>query len=55
MLLLGAGFTLVMVLRRRRNAPEEPALGPEDKRVVERLLGPDARRITPSDRGGDAS
>ena len=42
-LLLGAGFTLVMVLRRRRNAPEEPALTPDDKRVVERVLGPQDR------------
>jgi len=43
-LLLGAGAALVMVLRRRRNAPDEPALGAEDKRVVERVLGPADRR-----------
>ena len=54
-LLLGAGAALVMVLRRRRNAPDEPALGAEDKRVVERVLGPDARRIAPSDTREDAS
>jgi cytochrome c-type biogenesis protein CcmH len=39
-LLLAAVATLIAVLRRRRNAPEEPALGPEDKRVVDRVLGP---------------
>jgi cytochrome c-type biogenesis protein CcmH len=39
-LLLAALAILVTVLRRRRNAPEEPALGLEDKRVVERVLGP---------------
>ena len=47
LLLLGAGAVLVNVLRRRRNAPEEPALGPEDKRLVERILGP-------ADKRGDA-
>jgi cytochrome c-type biogenesis protein CcmH len=41
-LLLAALAILVTVLRRRRNAPEEPALGLEDKRVVERVLGPAA-------------
>ncbi len=39
-LLLAAGAILVAALRRRRNAPEEPALGPDDKRLVERVLGP---------------
>ena len=39
-LLLAAGATLIVVLRRRRNAPEDLALGPEDKRLVERVLGP---------------
>jgi cytochrome c-type biogenesis protein CcmH len=40
-LLLGAAMVLIVTLRRRRNAPEETALGPEDRRVVERVLGPD--------------
>jgi cytochrome c-type biogenesis protein CcmH len=40
-LLLGAAVVLIVTLRRRRNAPEEAALGPEDRRVVERVLGPD--------------
>ena len=39
-LLLGAGAVLVVVLRRRRDAPEELALGPDDRRVVDRVLGP---------------
>jgi cytochrome c-type biogenesis protein CcmH len=38
-LLVAAGAVLVLVLRRRRSAAEEPPLGPEDKRVVERVLG----------------
>ncbi len=42
-LLLAAGATLIVVLRRRRNAPEELALTPDDKRVVERVLGPQDR------------
>ena len=42
-LLLAAGATLVIVLRRRRNAPEELALGPDDKRLVERVLGPEKK------------
>ena len=41
LLLLGAALVLIVTLRRRRNAPEEAALGPEDRRVVERVLGPD--------------
>jgi cytochrome c-type biogenesis protein CcmH len=40
-LLLVAGAVLVVTLRRRRAAPEEPALSPEDRRVVERVLGPE--------------
>jgi cytochrome c-type biogenesis protein CcmH len=39
-LLLAAACVLLLALRRRRNAPEEPALGPDDKHVVERVLGP---------------
>jgi cytochrome c-type biogenesis protein CcmH len=39
-LLLGAGVVLLLTLRRRRDAPEELALTPDDKRVVERVLGP---------------
>ena len=41
---LAAGV-LVVVLRRRRAAPEELPLGPDEKRLVERVLGP-------GDRGG---
>jgi cytochrome c-type biogenesis protein CcmH len=36
------GFLLVAV-RRRRNAPEERALGPDDRRLVERVLGPEKK------------
>jgi len=39
LLAVGAGV-LVVVLRRRRNAPEEVALVPDEKRLVERVLGP---------------
>lgn len=39
-LLAGAGGFLVYTLRRRRSAPEEPALGAADRRVIERVLGP---------------
>jgi cytochrome c-type biogenesis protein CcmH len=46
LLAAGAGF-LVFAVRRRRNAPEELALGPDDKRLVERVLGPEKT-------GGDA-
>jgi cytochrome c-type biogenesis protein CcmH len=42
-LLLAAGAILIAVLRRRRNAPEALALGPEEKRVLERVLGPDKK------------
>ena len=47
-LLLGAAGFLIAILRRRRNAPEEAALGAEDKRLVERVLGP-------ADKNGDAT
>jgi cytochrome c-type biogenesis protein CcmH len=39
-LLAAAALVLVSTLRRRRDLPEEPALGPEDRRLVERVLGP---------------
>ena len=39
-LLAAAAFILVSALRRRRRQPEEPALSPDDKRLVERVLGP---------------
>jgi cytochrome c-type biogenesis protein CcmH len=39
-LLATAVLVLVRTLRRRRRAADEPALGPEDKRLVERVLGP---------------
>jgi len=42
-LLIAAGATLIIVLRRRRNAPEELALGPDDKRLVERVMGPEQK------------
>ena len=39
--LLALGATaLVLVLRRRRAAPEETPLAPDEKRLVERVLGP---------------
>ena len=50
-LLAAAALVLVATLRRRRRAPEEPALGPEDKRLVERVLGPAA---PPQERDGSA-
>ncbi len=39
-LLAAAVLVLVRTLRRRRRAADEPALGPEDRRLVERVLGP---------------
>jgi len=39
-LLAAAALALVTTLRRRRRAAEEPMLGPDDKRLVERVLGP---------------
>jgi cytochrome c-type biogenesis protein CcmH len=41
-LLAAALALLIFILRRRRGAPEERPLAPEDKRVVERVLGPGA-------------
>ncbi len=53
LLAVGAGF-LVLTLRRRRGAPEEPALGPEDKRLVERVLGPAPPAEKSAPQGGEA-
>jgi cytochrome c-type biogenesis protein CcmH len=39
-LLAAAALILVAALRRRRRAAEEPALAAEDRRLVERVLGP---------------
>jgi cytochrome c-type biogenesis protein CcmH len=39
-LLLVGALALVVVLRRRRAAPEEAPLAPDEKRLVERVLGP---------------
>ena len=41
-LLAAAALVLVAILRRRRRAPEAPSLAPEEKRLVERVLGPAA-------------
>jgi cytochrome c-type biogenesis protein CcmH len=41
-LLAAAALVLVATLRRRRRAPDEPLLAPDDKRLVERVLGPAA-------------
>jgi len=51
LLLVAAAGGLVFAVRRRRNAPDEPALVADEKRLVERVLGP-----APPDRGpgGDA-
>ncbi len=50
-LLAAALLVLVAALRRRRDAPEELALGADERRLVERVLGPAA----PSqDRDGSA-
>jgi cytochrome c-type biogenesis protein CcmH len=43
-LLAAALAALVAILRRRRSAPEEAALGPEDQRLVARVLGPGDRK-----------
>jgi len=50
-LLAAAALILVATLRRRRRAPEEPVLAADDKRVVERVLGPAA---PPGERNGSA-
>ena len=42
-LLAAAALGLVATLRRRRRAPEEPALAVEEKRLVERVLGQDGK------------
>jgi cytochrome c-type biogenesis protein CcmH len=39
-LLAAAAAALILVLRRRRSAPEDQPLGLEDRRLVERVLGP---------------
>ena len=46
-LLAAAGVVLVTTLRRRRRAPDEPALGQDDKRLVERILEP---QLQPGDK-----
>ena len=38
-LLAGGVAALLLVLRRRRSAAEAPPLGPEEKRLAERMLG----------------
>jgi cytochrome c-type biogenesis protein CcmH len=43
-LLAVAAAFLIAALRRRRNAPEEPALLPDEKRLVERVLDPEENR-----------
>jgi cytochrome c-type biogenesis protein CcmH len=40
-LLAAAVLVLVATLRRRRRAPEEPMLAQDEKRLVERVLGPE--------------
>ena len=50
-LLAAAGLVLLATLRRRRRAPEEPMLGADDKRLVERVLGP---AVPPRERDGSA-
>jgi cytochrome c-type biogenesis protein CcmH len=50
-LLAAALLVLVVTLRRRRRAPEEPVLAADDKRLVERVLGPAA---PPAERDGSA-
>jgi cytochrome c-type biogenesis protein CcmH len=41
LLLAGAAGFLLLTLRRRRNAPDALPLTPDDKRLVERVMGPD--------------
>jgi cytochrome c-type biogenesis protein CcmH len=50
-LLVAAVLVLLATLRRRRRAPEEPALAPDDKRLVERVMGAAA---PPAERDGSA-
>jgi cytochrome c-type biogenesis protein CcmH len=52
-LLLAAAGVLLATLRRRRAIPEELALGPDDKRLVERVLGPGGT-AGPAERDGGA-
>lgn len=42
-LLAAALLVLVATLRRRRRAPEQAALAADDKRLIERVLGPGGR------------
>ena len=42
LLAAAAGF-LILAVRRRRNAPDELALVPDEMRLVERVLGPDKK------------
>jgi len=51
LLLVAAAGGLVLAVRRRRDAPAEPALAADEQRVVERVLGPAPPDRTP---GGDA-
>jgi cytochrome c-type biogenesis protein CcmH len=46
-LLAAAAGILLLTLRRRRSAPEAPVLGPDEKRLVERVLGPDKNGHAP--------
>jgi cytochrome c-type biogenesis protein CcmH len=50
-LFAAAALVLVVNLRRRRRAADEPALAADDKRLVERVLGPAA---PPEERDGGA-
>ena len=47
-LLAAAAAVLLAILRRRRATPEEPALGAEERRLVEQVLGTEARRDGPA-------
>ena len=50
-LLAAAALVRIATLRRRRRAPDEPVLGQDDKRLVERVLGP---AVPPGNRDGGA-
>lgn len=54
LLLVAAASVLVFAVRRRRNAPEEPALGPDEKRLIERVLDPAPPGGEPPDQGPPA-